>query len=69
MTSGKKRTGAQAPTKSKGGRGGYQVNLSEEEREIIDRGAALAGLERGTFMRSEAVKAARRLMGEAGSTP
>lgn len=64
---GKRRVGVSTPARgSKGGRDGYQVNLSEDERELIDRGAALAGLDRSAFMRSEAVKAARLLIGQTG---
>lgn len=65
----KKNTGARALAKAQGGRGAFQVNLSEEERKVIDRGAALAGLERSAFMRSESVKAAHRLIGEVGGAP
>lgn len=59
---------APAPAKTKGGRDGYQVNLSDNERELIDDAAELAGLERSAFMRSESVKAARDLLRRAGGT-
>lgn len=63
----KKTAGTTAPAPAKGTRGVFQVNLSTEEKALIARGAELSGLELSTFMRSESIKAARRLTGEAGS--
>lgn len=66
MATRKKMTEAQVSAKTKGGRDGYQVNLSDDERDLIDRAAALAGLERSAFMRSESVKSAHDLLRRAG---
>lgn len=63
----KKTVGTMVPTSAKSARSGCQVNLSTEEKALIDRAAAFAGLERSAFMRSESIKAARQLVTGAGS--
>ena len=69
----KKTAAAQAPAKTKGKRDGYQVNLADDEKALIDEEAGFAGLERSTLMRFASVKLARELkaarLGGTGGAP
>jgi len=56
-----KKTGAGAPTKSRGRREGYQVNLADEERDLIDTEARFAGHDRSSLMRVGSIAYARQL--------
>lgn len=68
----KKKTTAQTLAKTKSKRDGYQVNLSDDEKSLIDEEARHAGLERSTLMRFASVKYSRELkairLGGAGGT-